>query len=459
MKMPKAPPTLKELLSDGRLRLEDITTKENTDLAIKFNSRYLHWDEVRRQDTGNTDPKTIWTLMMLLRLNNQTSMSIGGIGLRFSLIDSFQRSMHEIDVRSSAGFSHEEISNPKAAKAYAVSSLMEESIASSQIEGAMTTTRIAKTMLREGRTPETESERMIYNNYKAMQFIKNNKEKKLTPELILEIHRIITKDTLDNDMHEGRFRETDDIVVQDKLTGDVFHEPPKAKGLEKMILSLCSYVNTDEPFVHPIIKGIVIHFVTAYIHPFVDGNGRLARSLLYWFALKKGYWIFEYLAVSRIIKEHRGSYDQAYIYSETDGNDITYFIRYNLKCIEEALGSFIDYLNKKISEQKELEMTIHGNPDLNTRQKLILKDAMRTAEPFSIPEIRSTYQISYQTAASDVHKLLSAGLIKEYGRVWRKVLYIVANEDRGQKVKVPDSRSKPKNVKGLDKWVDREQQR
>jgi len=456
MKMPKVPPTLNEVLQDERLSLKDMATEENMRLAVDLNSKYLHWDDVRRRDTGDTDPKVIWALMSILRQNNQTNMNIGGISTRFSLTADLQRSMHEIDVRSSSGFAAKDISDPKAAKAYAVSSLMEESIASSQIEGAVTTTRMAKTMLREGRMPKTESEKMIYNNYRAMQFIKENKEKKLTPDMILELHTIITKGTLDDEKYEGRFRETDDIVVQDKLTGDVFHEPPKAKDLKRMMSSLCSYANSGEPFVHPVIKGIVIHFMTAYIHPFVDGNGRLARSLLYWYVLKEGYWIFEYLAVSRIIKEHRGDYDRAYVLSETDGNDITYFIKYNLDCIEKALEAFIGYLEKKISERKESDMSIHGNPDLNIRQKMILKDATRTGEPFSTQEVRSTYQVSYQTAANDIRKLLEMRLIKEHGKVWRKVLYIIADRSKEPIKGGSGSRPDPKHVKGLDKWADHE---
>jgi len=429
MKMPNVPPTLNEILQDGRLSLNDMAAEENIRLALDFNSKYLHWDEVRRKDTGSTDPKTIWALMSMSRHNNQTSVNIGGINIRYSVIADFQRSLHEIDVRSSSGFVSKDVSDPKAAKAYAVSSLMEESIASSQIEGAVTTTRVAKTMLREGRMPKTESEKMIYNNYRAMQFIKENKEKKLTPDMILELHTIITKGTLDDEAYEGRFRETDDIVVQDKLTGDVFHEPPKAKELEQMMSSLCSYANSDEPFVHPVIKGIVIHFMTAYIHPFVDGNGRLARSLMYWYVLKECYWIFEYLAVSRVIKEHRGNYDRAYVLSETDENDITYFIRYNLDCIEKALEAFLGYLDGKISEQKGSDMLTQRYPDLNIRQRMILRDAMRTGEPFSTPEVRSAYQVSYQTAANDIRRLLEMNLIKEYGKVWRKILYIIADPD------------------------------
>jgi Fic family protein len=299
---------------------------------------------------------------------------------------------------------------------------MEESIASSQIEGAVTTTRIAKTMLREGRNPKNRSERMIFNNYKTMQFIKENKGGKITPQLILEIHRIITDGVLDDRTYEGRFRDADDIVVQDSLTGEVFHEPRKSSEIPELIDSFCDYVNSDD-FVHPIIKGIIIHFLIAYIHPFVDGNGRLARSLHYWYSLREGYRMFEYLAISRIIKEHRGNYDRAYLLSETDGNDVTYFIKYILKCIEDSLEEFIKYVERKNKEYEGL-MSAYEGYDLNMRQRSILSDAVRSGEPFSISEVQSSYQVSYQTATNDVNKMESLGLLKKYAKDWNRVLYV-----------------------------------
>ena len=142
-------------------------------------------------------------------------------------------------------------------------------------------------MLRENRAPRNRSERMIFNNYNAMNFIRRRKDEPLTPDLILEAHRIITKGTLEDEGYEGRLRDNDDIVVQDALTGDVYHTPMSFEDVSASIQSVCEYANDDSEFEHPIIKGIILHFMMAYIHPFMDGNGRLARALFYWYALKR----------------------------------------------------------------------------------------------------------------------------------------------------------------------------
>jgi Fic family protein len=445
MKLPQKAPSAIDILSKKGPVIQDLFTEENLKLAADFNSKYLHWDEIRRRDTKEVDAKDIWAVTSILRENSRVSLNIGGIPIKYTLIDSFQRSMHEIDRRFSGALLSKDMADPKAAKKYSISSLMEESIASSQVEGAVTTTRIAKAMLREGRRPMNESERMIYNNYKAMQLIKENKEENLTLELILKLHETITKDTLEDQSSEGRLRGTDDIVVQDGLTGDVFHEPPQSSAVPDMVKGLCDYANSDEPFLHPIIKGTVLHFLIAYIHPFVDGNGRLARSILYWYALKKGYDVFEFLAISKIIKEHRGKYDMSYALSETDGNDITYFIRYNLECIEEAMETFLKYLDRKSREYKELA-SAYEEYDLNLRQRSILRDAMRSGESFSISEVQSTYQVSYQTAASDIHKMESIGILKKAGKQWNRVMYVISEKSE----KVPKYKQTPAS---LNKWT------
>ena len=56
----------------------------------------------------------------------------------------------------------------------------------------------------------------------------------------------------------------------------------------------------------------------AFIHPFVDGNGRTARSLVYWYMMKKGYWLTEYLSISRIIYRNKAQYEKAFLYTEAD---------------------------------------------------------------------------------------------------------------------------------------------
>ena len=146
---------------------------------------------------------------------------------------------------------------------YAVSSIMEESIASSQIEGASTTTKIAKSMLRNSTPPRNKSEQMILNNYNAMQFIRSNLDCSLSFDLIRELHAIISHKTLEDESFEGMFRTDDSITVSDPLTGKIYHQPVPFEKIEPMISELCSFINNEEPFIHPIIKGVILHFVLA----------------------------------------------------------------------------------------------------------------------------------------------------------------------------------------------------
>ena len=193
---------------------------------------------------------------------------------------------------------------------YIVSSLMEEAIASSQIEGAVTTTKVAKEMLKTQRNPRNVSEQMIINSYVAMKRIKEIKSERLNIDLIKDLHRLITHKTLKESDYEGKFRDDDETVVGDPLEIEkVYHIPPDYRKIEAYLQELCDFANNDDrDFIHPLIKGISIHFMIGFIHPFVDGNGRLARALFYWYALRNDYWLFEYMAISKTIKESKGRY-------------------------------------------------------------------------------------------------------------------------------------------------------
>ena len=225
-------------------------------------------------------------------------------------------------------------------QSYIINSLMEEAISSSILEGAATTRKAAKDMLREGRKPKTHAEQMVVNNYEALQFILKKKDTSLTRELILEVQRIVTAGTIE-EKYIGKFRTDNDVVVADSTTGLVYHNPPDFNEIDGFIEDFCTFANDNKlpgkeetgAFIHPVIKGILLHYLMGYYHPFNDGNGRTARTIFYWFVLSRGYWLFEYLPVSRIILKSRKNYGLAYLFTEYDENDLTYFLQYNISCI------------------------------------------------------------------------------------------------------------------------------
>jgi Fic family protein len=261
--------------------------------------------------------------------------------------------------------------------------------------------------------PKNKSEQMILNNFITMKHIIQHKQDNLTPENLLYIHKLVSKDTLDKLEDEGRFRPNDEIYVVDHVNNEIVHTPPKQVELEMLIKDLCIFFNNDNnDFIHPIIKGCVIHFMIGWIHPFTDGNGRTARALFYWFMLKKGYWLTEYLSISRIIKDTKSQYEKAYLYSEIDDNDLSYFITYHIKTMEKAFEALKDYIGRKQREviQAAKFLKISG---VNERMAQILKiindDSDRV---LNSKELEKRFNVSNFTARSDLKSLVEMGFLE-----------------------------------------------
>ena len=194
-----------------------------------------------------------------------------------------------------------------------MSQLIDEAITSSQMEGASTTRKVARDMIRSGRQPRDRSERMILNNFRAMQRIGEVRQEKLTIDLVCEIHRIVTEGTLDNPSAAGRFQRSEDDRVSIWDGNEVLHSPPPAELLPARIQRLCDFANgeTGSGYLPPVLRALTLHFMVGYEHPFEDGNGRTARALFYWSMLNQGYWLTEYLLLhvssGGIAAIHRGS--------------------------------------------------------------------------------------------------------------------------------------------------------
>ena len=306
---------------------------------------------------------------------------------------------------------------------------LEEAIASSQLEGAVTSREVAKEMLRSERKPKDKSEKMILNNYLTIKKIIDIKNKNLSPDLIREIHSIVSKGTLKEGANEGVFRKNNEVKVVNEMDGEIFYNPPDYEKLEKLIEDFCIFANNKNngDFIHPIIKAIILHFLIGYIHPFVDGNGRTARAIFYWYLISQGYWLVEYLSISRIIVKSPTRYAQSYLYTEYDENDLTYFIYYNLKAMNLALKSLKEYINRKIKERKNL-FDIVKNEDINERQAEIIKELITDSQKtLTIKSIKSQFNVVYQTARTDLFKLIELGYLQEK-YVGNKILFFRSNE-------------------------------
>ncbi len=403
-----------------------LTDSELQSLFQKISSEYLYWDKVKYMAPKGVDSRTLWQAVKIQRLLNAQTISFGKYNFRFTITKEMQSLLHDFDMNLGGSLGTESLIPDSDKNYYLISSIMEEAIASSQMEGASTTRRIAKEMLRKQLRPINKSQQMIVNNYETISKISKNKLNELSVESLLDIHRSISNKTLDNSEDEGVFRDNDEVYVIDGVTGSVAHIPPSHTEINIMIKDLCQFINDDnkENFIHPIIKGIIIHFVLAYIHPFVDGNGRTARSLFYWYMIKKGYWLTEYLSISKIIYTNKKSYEKAFLYTENDENDLSYFIQYHLIVMKKAFNELKKYLQRKIDEQQNL-FQFTGISNINERQRYILRTISDNKRTFFIPkELATQFNISVRTARTDLQDLVIMGYLSTTNLNKRAVGYV-----------------------------------
>ena len=206
-----------------------------------------------------------------------------------------------------------------------------------------------------------------------------------------------------------------DVMVMNQITGEIVHTPPSFEELNELMNSFCEFFNNNpkENFIHPIVKASILHFLIGYIHPFVDGNGRTARALFYWYLLKNGYWLTEYLSISRVILKTKTQYEKAYIYTEIDEMDVTYFIHYQVKVLTQAFEDLKSYIAKKKKEENNLSKYLKLQ-NINDRQAQILywieEDSNRF---FTVKEIETIFKITNQTARTDIEYLVEKEFLKK----------------------------------------------
>jgi len=393
---------------------------------------YLYWDKVKYYTTPDQlSPIEFWYMVKLVRSISARPTLItaeNGKFFTWQRLDNLDEYLHKIDMKIGGEiFSHyKNIITPYGKQRLLTKSIIEEAIASSQLEGAVTTTPMAKKLILENRIPKDRSERMIVNNYKTMQAISEDyKDKPLSHDMLFELHKLITKDTLEENK-QGRFRTDSDAITINDQTKYVYHLPPKEVFLKQQIDELIKYANDEGEtgFTHPIIKAIFLHFWVGYLHPFYDGNGRIARTLFYWYLLKKSYWAIQYLPISLVIKKAPDQYGMSFVYTEQDDLDLTYFINFNIKKMLEALKNFEEYIKKKTQENNAMEQKLYSKYPINERQHellryLLVKDENAYITPSSFIELN---KVSRETASKDLRALEALQLI-EKKRVGKNMRY------------------------------------
>lgn len=399
---------------------------------------YLSWDKFIRERFMKNEPlkgheQAVWYLLKLTRnlefidgltiideKQNHKSLSYSP--------SSLMAKIHKIERLST--LKHLELGANNRQDFLSLSLIMEESISSAQLEGASTTRPIAKEMLFTERKPRDFSEQMIFNNYRLMKYAKNSIAEPLSPDLIQKFNYLATLDACENDHIPGAVR-NEPIEVREEEYNEIIHKAPDSESVVFLLTRLCHFVNSehlDNNFIHPIVKAIILHFMIGCIHPFLDGNGRTARALFYWFMLRNGYDNFQYVSISALLKSSKKKYARAFVKSEHDEFDLTHFIDFNMNIIIKALEEFTVYIQNKINEVQKTRLDIYKSPYFNKfkfQHITIIKKALEDpGREFTVKEWQTEFNVSATAARRYLDKLVELDLLVKTSQKGRQIGYL-----------------------------------
>jgi Fic family protein len=436
MKLPVVPPPFDKLL---RQPPDEILKVFSARASAAPGGVYRHWDKLRHlAPPDGLTAEQWWFAVKQARRNNYRTTPLRdaqGQPFVYCMPDPLLASLHRIDSRASGRISAPaEVTNEDTRDRFLISSLIEEAITSSQLEGASTTRQVAARMLRENRAPRDKSEQMILNNFNAMKAIIALGEAPMSVDSLLRLHEMLTESTLDDPHAAGRFQTAAEerVRVVDNRDGVTLHMPPPAAEIPQRMERLVEFANASDDasgFVHPLVRAIILHFWLAYDHPFVDGNGRVARALFYWSAARSGYWLLEYVSISRVLARAPARYARSFLYTESDENDLTYFLIEQVAVIERGLASLELFLRRKSEQVQQVSTLIRSRSELNHRQIALLSHAVRhPGHRYTIRSHQTSHRVAYATARADLQRLAELDLL-EMHRINQKTFGFVAPHD------------------------------
>lgn len=444
MKVPVPPPAAMEVLlarlaEDGRLT-EVLVSPSTAD------TDYRPWEWFFRHDPPAGLTREQWWAAVRLR-RTQTARPTpftmkDGTRFTYNLPDSLLRVIDDVSARARGQVElPEPIANAATRDRYLVRSLIEEAMTSSQLEGASTSRVRAKQMLREDRAPRDRSEQMILNNYSAMQRVIELREERLTPELVREIHRIVTDGTLDDPADAGRLQRPGEPRVRiygTQTEEQVLHVPPPAETLPERLETLCGFANDFDrsdgtvPYMPPLLRALTLHFMMGYDHYFADGNGRTSRAVFYWSMLRQGFFLTEFLSISRLLRKAPATYARSFLLTEQDEGDLTYFFLAQAQVVVQAIDELDAYLARKTGQLREATRLLR-NLGLNHRQVALVETFLRDPSgSVTVEAHRTTHGVVPQTARTDLQDLEHRGLLTST-KQGRKVMWFPA-PDLAQRV-------------------------
>lgn len=238
-------------------------------------------------------------------------------------------------------------------------------------------------------------------------------EPEITEENILEIHRMLTVDTLDNSSDCGIYRNRY-VVVANRLTGDVIFRPPPNGEVPNLVRNLLEWITSKETQeLDPVIESGIAHYELVRIHPFIDGNGRTARVLAALLLLLRGFDTKQFFCLDDYYDSDRPAYYRALQTVDPEKRDLTDWLGYFVEGVMVSMNAVKERVIQLSSER--LRVSTKGQVALSERQMKIVEHLNRH-QFITVGDMVKMFQVTRQAALKEIGKLIELEVVHLVGQ-------------------------------------------
>lgn len=250
------------------------------------------------------------------------------------------------------------------------------------------------------------TERAVVNYIGALRYISRNSGKSnITNADICKLHKIIGESAVEYGI-AGDYRSVQNYVVNN--IGSVIYTPPQASKIPALMKEFTKWINEESALNLPVISSGIIHYHFVEIHPFTDGNGRVARALGTWELLRRKFDTLHIFAIDDIIYEHKKNYYSALNNVHKEKGDLTHWLEFYSEIIAESLDRGWKRIIS-LPKTDKLEKLF-----LTPRQEKLLI-LLRDSAGLSAKEIALILKVTVQGVHFLIKPLVEAKIIKRFG--------------------------------------------
>lgn len=268
----------------------------------------------------------------------------------------------------------------------------------------------------------------VINYRKAMDYLSecqtSNVKCQIDEGTLKKIHKI-TLDKILPDEQCGEFRKTQ-VVIKNSRTGEVSFRPPLPIAVTYQINDLFAYLQRSEnQDIHPVLKSGIVHYELVRIHPFLDGNGRVARALSTFILFLEGYDIRKFFSLEEYFDSDAQRYYEALQSVAKAEGDLTRWLEYFTEGLSIELSKIKEKV-ENISIDAKLKEKLGGTPlMLSERQLKIIEYIQKTGYLQNQAFSQIFPMVSEDTILNELKALVKSGIIKKKG-VTKGAKYIMS---------------------------------